>query len=521
MRNDLVSTFYSAALRGIDGQIVTVEATSAASSSPRMDIIGLPDTAVKESQGRVRAAARAINMPLKRGVLTVNLAPADVRKEGTVFDLPILLSLLDIPGFNKIDFSDCCFIGELSLSGELRPVTGVLPMAVAARDSGFRRMFVPAENAPEASAAGKINVYPIKNLVQLINHFLTREKVLPLIFEEHDFFKVSNEINSDYRDVKGQETAKKALEIAAAGAHNVLLIGPPGTGKSMLASRLPDILPPITLEESIETSKIYSIAGYSSELKPLITKRPFRLPHHSLSAAALIGGGTNPKPGEISLANNGVLFLDEFPEFDKHACEVLRQPVEERKVTIARVNSTVEYPSSFMLVCAMNLCKCGFYGHPTKACSCTPMSRNSYLSKISGPILDRIDIQVEVNALAFSDLDTSVAAESSSEIRARVCKAREFAMERFDGEKLANGLPLTNNAAMQPKHIRKFCVVDDSGRDLLRDAYDKLGLSARGYDRVLKVARTVADFDQSQLIQKQHIAVAIQMRSLDRKYFSL
>lgn len=520
MKNDLISTFYSAAIRGIDGQIVTVEATSAASSNPRMDIIGLPDAAVKESQGRVRAAARAVNMPIKRGTLTVNLAPADVRKEGTVYDLPILLSLLDVPGLAKVDFSDCCFLGELSLSGDLRPVAGVLPMAVAARDAGFRRLFVPEANAPEASAAGKINVYPVRNVVQLINHFLTRNKIIPLIFEENDFFRVSTDITHDFKDVKGQETAKKALEIAAAGAHNVLLIGPPGTGKSMLASRLPDILPPITLEESIETSKIYSIAGLSSELTPLLTKRPFRAPHHSLSAAALIGGGTNPKPGEISLANNGVLFLDEFPEFDKHSCEVLRQPVEDRKVTIARVNSTVEYPSSFMLVCAMNPCKCGFYGHPTKACSCTPMSRSSYLSRISGPILDRIDIQIEVNALAFSELDTAVTSESSEVIRERVCKAREFAMSRFDGETLSNGFPLTNNAAMQPKHIRKFCTVDEGGRELLRNAYDKLGLSARGYDRVLKVARTVADFDESALIQKQHIAVAIQMRSLDRKYFS-
>lgn len=515
----MISTFYSAAIHGIDGRIVTVEATSAASSQPRMDIIGLPDAAVKESQGRVRAAARALNLSLKKGVLTVNLAPADVRKEGTVYDLPILLSLLDETSFTRMDFSDCCFLGELSLSGELRAVNGVLPMAIAARDAGFKRLFVPEDNASEASAAEGITVYPVKNAIQLVNHFLTSQKIPPTHFEEQDFFSLREEAKLDFADVKGQETAKKALEIAAAGSHNIMLIGPPGSGKSMLASRVPYILPPITLEEAIETSKIYSIAGLSSELNPILTHRPFRAPHHSLSSAALIGGGTNPKPGEISLANNGVLFLDEFPEFDKHACEVLRQPIEERKVTIARVNSTVDYPCSFMLICAMNPCKCGYYGHPTKPCTCSPAARSAYLSRISGPIIDRIDIQVEVGALAFSELDTSAAAESSEKLRERVCKAREFAMSRFDGEKLPNGMPLTCNAHMQPKHIRKYCVPDEDGRELLRSAYDKLGLSARGYDRVLKVARTIADFDESTLIGKAHIALAVRMRTLDRKYF--
>lgn len=514
-----VSTFYSAAVRGIDGIIVTVEATAAASSTPRMDIIGLPDTAVKESQGRVRSAARTLNLNLKKGVLTVNLAPADIRKEGTVYDLPILLSLIDEPGLSKCDFSDACFIGELSLSGDLRPVNGVLPMAVAARDAGLKKIFVPIENASEASAAKGLLVYPVRNAMEVVRHYLTPERILPKTFKESDFITESSGIKLDFADVKGQDSAKKALEIAAAGAHNVLLIGPPGSGKSMLASRVPDILPPITLEESIQTSKIYSIAGHTSELTPLLSKRPFRSPHHSLSAAALIGGGTNPRPGEISLANNGVLFLDEFPEFDKHACEVLRQPIEERTVTISRVNGTVEYPCSFMLICAMNPCRCGYYGHPTKPCNCSPQARNAYLARISGPILDRIDIQVEVSALAFSELDTTVARESSEAIRERVGRAREFAMSRFDGEKLANGLPLTANAHMQPKHIRKFCITDDGAKALLHQAFDRLGLSARGYDRILKVARTVADFDESDIIKKQHVAIAVQMRSLDRKYF--
>lgn len=515
-----ISTVYSAAIRGITGQIVTVESTNVASPNPRLDIIGLPDTAIKESQGRVRSAARACDLPLKKGVLTVNLAPADIKKEGTVYDLPILLSLLDMPGLDKIDFTECCFLGELSLSGDLRPITGVLPMALAARDAGFKYLFVPADNAGEASAAYGITVYPVKNAVQLINHFFTRNRITPMEFNKDDFFTITGDTILDFADVKGQDTAKKALEIAAAGEHNVLLIGPPGTGKSMLASRVPYILPPITLNESIETSKIYSIAGLSHELNPLLLHRPFRAPHHSLSPAALIGGGSNPKPGEISLANNGVLFLDEFPEFDKHSCEVLRQPIEDRNVTITRVNATVNFPCSFMLICAMNPCKCGFYGHPTKPCTCTPQSRRNYLSMISGPILDRIDIQVEVNALDFAELDTAVAAESSDKIRRRVSRARRFAMERFDGEYLANGQPLTCNARMQPKHVRKFCVVDESGRDVLQMAYEKLGLSARGYDRILKVARTIADFDESNIIRKDHIALAVQLRSLDRKYFN-
>ncbi len=515
-----ISTVYSAAIRGIVGQIVTVESTNVPSPQPRLDIIGLPDTAIKESQGRVRSAARACDLPLKKGTLTVNLAPADIKKEGTVYDLPILLSLLDLPGFDRVDFSECCFLGELSLSGELRPVTGVLPMAVAARDAGFKFLFVPADNACEASAACGITVYPVKNATQLVNHFLSKKRIIPMVFDKDDFFTVTGDTLLDFADVKGQESAKKALEIAAAGEHNILLIGPPGTGKSMLASRVPYILPPITMEESIETSKIYSIAGLNSELSPLLAHRPFRAPHHSLSSAALIGGGSNPKPGEVSLANNGVLFLDEFPEFDKHSCEVLRQPIEDRNVTITRVNATVNYPSSFMLICAMNPCKCGYYGHPTKACTCSPQSRRNYLSMISGPILDRIDIQVEVNALDFSELDTSVAAESSEKIRRRVCRARNFAMSRFDGEKLANGMPLTCNARMQPKHVRKFCTFDEGGRKVLQLAYEKLGLSARGYDRILKVARTVADFDESTLIKKEHIALAVQLRSLDRKYFN-
>ncbi|MBO5767309.1 MAG: YifB family Mg chelatase-like AAA ATPase [Clostridia bacterium] len=515
-----ISTIYSAAIRGIDGLIVTVEATSVSSPNPKLNIIGLPDTAIRESEGRVRSAARACNLPLKKGALTVNLAPADIKKEGTVYDLPILLSLLEMPGLNRIDFTECCFLGELSLSGELRPVRGVLPMAVAARDAGFKKLFVPRDNACEASAAYGITVYPVKSATELIDHLMSRKSIEPMIFDKDDFFSITAGTILDFSDVKGQEQAKSALEIAAAGEHNILMIGPPGTGKSMLASRVPYILPPITLEESIETSKIYSIAGLNGELTPLLAHRPFRSPHHSLSPAALIGGGTNPRPGEISLANNGVLFLDEFPEFDKHSCEVLRQPIEDRTVTITRVNASVNYPCSFMMICAMNPCKCGYYGHPTIPCSCTPLSRKNYLSMISGPILDRIDIQVEVNALEFSELDTTTPSESSDKIRRRVTRARNFAMRRFDGEKLPDGKPLTCNARMEPKHVRKFCIVDEAGRKVLNDAYNSLGLSARGYDRILKVARTIADFDESEIIKKEHVARAVQLRSLDRKYFN-
>lgn len=515
----MVHTFYSAALHGIDGRIVTVEATSIPSSEYRLEIIGLPDTAVKEAAARVRSAGRDLNLAMQSGKITVNLAPADVRKEGTIYDLPILLSLLRPEELRKADLSDAVFVGELSLDGKLRPVSGALPMALAAARNGFRRFFCPAQNALEASAAPNIEVYPVSDVREILLHVHGMEPIRPVAFPGDDFLRNAFSGAPDFAEVKGQETAKKALEIAAAGMHNALLIGPPGSGKSMLASRLPYILPPLTFAEALESSQIYSVAGLSDQLSPLLSRRPFRSPHHTISSAALAGGGSHVKPGEISLAHNGVLFLDEFPEFDPKARETMRQPMEERTVTISRISGTATFPSSFMLVCAMNPCPCGYYGHPSKPCTCSPKARQNYLSRVSGPVLDRIDIQVEVGALEFDDLDSAVAAEPSASIRARVEKARTFALSRFDGEKLHNGSPLTANAFMEPKHIEKYCVLDADARELIRAAFDRLGLSARGYNRLLKVARTVADFEGSATIGKQHAATAIRLRSLDRKYF--
>ncbi len=514
----MFSVFYSAAINGIDGIIVNVESSGIGSPQPRLDIIGLPDAAVKEAAGRVRSAARSSALTLKKGLLTVNLAPADIKKEGSSYDLPILLSLIEHPAFTKMDFSKKCFVGELSLSGELRPVSGALPMAIAARDAGFAELFLPAANALEASAAVGIKVFPADNARQVFDHLLGGKPINSINFDQNSFLAASQSCALDYSEVKGQESAKKALEIAAAGNHNILLIGPPGSGKSMLASRLPGIMPPMTIDEAIESSKIHSIAEQTAELKPLLTHRPFRAPHHTLSHIALTGGGSYPKPGEISLANNGVLFLDEFPEFDKRSREVLRQPIENREVVITRVNGTVTYPASFLLVCAMNPCKCGYFGHPTKECVCSVNTRKAYISKLSGPILDRIDLQVEVGALEFEEIDTTASSESSYDIKKRVCAARQFALSRFDGDTLSNGNRLTANALMQPKHIRKYCITDQKGKELMYAAFNRLNLSARGYDKVLKVARTIADFDGSDLIKAPHIALAVQLRSLDKKY---
>ncbi len=517
----MVHTFYSAAVHGIEGRIVTVEATSVPSSDYHLDIIGLPDTAVKEAAARVRSAGRDLGLSMKMGRITVNLAPADVKKEGTIYDLPILLSLLKPEELRNADFSTSVFVGELSLSGKLRPITGALPMALSASQNGFRHFFCPVENAAEASAAPNISVYPINDVREILLHFRNVLPIEPMKFCGENILRTGYIDAPDFSEVKGQETAKKALEIAAAGMHNVMLIGPPGSGKSMLASRLPFILPPLTYEEALESSEVYSVAGLSAQLQPLLTRRPFRAPHHSISSAALAGGGSNAKPGEISLAHNGVLFLDEFPEFAPKARETIRQPLEDHTVTISRVSGTAIFPCSFMLVCAMNPCPCGFYGHPTKPCTCSPKSRSSYMNRVSGPVLDRIDIQVEVGALEFDDLQTAVACETSQQIRSRVEKARNFALARFDGIRLRNGSLLTANAMMEPKHIETYCQLDEDAKELVRKAFDKLSLSARGYNRLLKVARTIADFEESTVIRKQHIATAIRMRSLDRKYFSM
>lgn len=519
----MVSTIYSAALNGIDAFIVTVEASRETRRtdgfSNEIYIIGLPDATVRESIGRVRSAAASAGYKLPGGNSTVNLAPADRKKEGSGFDLPIFMSLVNQILFEDIDLSESCFLGELSLTGAVRPIRGALSMALAAKEAGFKEIYVPAENAAEASAADDIAVFPVTNLVELYEHL---KGIKRLNRKEFSFDQLKTEAmlkSLDYADVKGQETAKLALETAAAGQHNVLLIGPPGSGKSMLASRLPSILPEMGLQEAIETTRIHSIAGMLPAETPLVATRPFRSPHHTMSYAGLAGGGKVPIPGELSIAHNGVLFLDELPEFDKNILEVLRQPIEEHQITITRVNGKFTFPAAFMLVCAMNPCKCGYFGSRQKECSCSELSRQNYLSKISGPLLDRIDIQVEVPALDYSKLAGSHSAESSAVIRKRVGAARSFALERLKKDAADGNIP-TSNGMMNAAQIRKYCILDDAAKDAVKAAFDKLGLSARGYDRLLKLSRTLADFERSEIIKRDHVLIAIRLRSLDRKYWN-
>lgn len=509
----MIAVVNSVALSGIDGIIVSVEAGASTSTKPRLDIIGLPDTAVKEASGRVYSAARSSCINLKKGILTVNLAPADVRKEGSVYDLPILLSIIDEARLNVVNLAGKCFVGELSLSGDLRGINGCLAMATAARDNGLKEIYVPEVNACEASAAEGIDVYPVKNIRQLLDH-LTGEKLIEkTVFDREDFLNSTVNHPLDFCDVKGQAAAKFAAEIAAAGGHNLLLIGPPGSGKSMIASRIPSILPPLSLKEAIECTEIYSVAGLHSG--GLITKRPYRSPHHSASPNALVGGGVVPRPGEISLAHNGVLFLDEFTEFPKVTREALRQPLESRNVTVSRVNNTITYPAYFMLVCAMNPCKCGYFGHPTRECACSPASRHDYISRISGPLLDRIDIQTEVPQLDYRDLHGDSEEETSAQIRQRIIASREFAARRFTSKE-----EFIPNSALSTSAMRKYCVMTSDAEQTLEKAYKVLSLSARGHDRLLKVARTIADLKESEKIEKAHIAQAMHLRSLDRKYWS-
>ncbi len=501
----------SLGLFGLNAFAVDVEIETS-KGTPAFDIVGLPDTVVKESRERIRSALRENGIAFPLAKVIVNLAPADTKKSGSVHDLAIFVALLCVTGNITEDISKSAFIGEVSLNGDIRPVNGVLPMVLLAEKAAFENVFVPAENAHEASVVSGITVYGVESAGQLIRHFCRCEVILPQKPYEAKAEEYFDSV--DFADVKGQYAAKKALEYAAAGGHNVLMIGSPGSGKSMLAKRLTTILPAMTFEESIETTNVHSVSGLVSKDSPLVTRRPFRSPHHTISAAGLAGGGTVPRPGEISLAHNGLLFLDELAEFDRRTLEILRQPMEDKQVTISRASGTVTYPCSFMLVAAMNPCPCGYYGHPSKQCICGKKQAAQYLSKISGPLLDRFDIHIEVPPVEFERISSAEKEESSAAIRERVQLARELQNRRF------RGTGISCNAKITPEFLPQVCEMTDSARDMLKNVFEKMGLSARAYDRILKVARTIADMNGAEIIDKPHIAQAVQFRSLDRKYWA-
>ncbi len=496
---------------GMHSYIVGIEADISMGKS-KFDIVGLPDTAVSESKERVRAAMTNSGYDFPSSHITVNLAPADIRKEGPIYDLPILLALMKASRQLRCSFNNCAFLGELSLGGDVHHVNGVLPMVIEARDRGIKSIFIPYDNRYEASVVDGINIFPVKNVKQLILH-LTGEALIDKTVFESDFKEEEIFYPADFSDVKGQFQAKRALEIAAAGGHNVLMIGPPGSGKSMLAKRIPSILPDMTFDESLETTKIFSVAGKLSKDVAIIRQRPFRSPHHTVSAAGLSGGGTIPKPGEISLAHNGVLFLDELPEFSRAAMESMRQPIEDGRVSISRVAGTLTYPCSIMLVCAMNPCPCGYYGHPKKKCTCPSGAAARYLSKVSGPLLDRLDIHIEVPQVSFDELRDDEQAETSADIRARVNTARNIQLMRF------KDTDVKSNSQMTSSMIKKFCILSEGAASLLKASFERLDMSARAYDKILSVSRTIADLDGSELIEVKHISEAIQYRSLDRKFW--